>query len=473
MIQVVTSALTVVLRRDMSLNRRLFSWLMGGESHVSEDMSKSGQEKTLEKFDGDSYFKHFSKDYLLKALQVCFDNPQTVISSTSVPSNAELWCYRLLISLLDRPEISSVILDDVLIDIFRSLYLACNSPHVSNEKSGRKSQKSTKDRGELKKAANLLFATLEPSYLWEYAAKHFETSCQMSDISSDLNEDLEWVQRVGSGNPNLKELCSLVSFLLDVVSLETYLEARTEHLPRLLCHIFDVICHNCSIIPVNDISIALKLCSKLLCKMQPPLINLESDEITVNDHISENIEPCYYGEDMYNSSNTFSTEEIAKNIFEISDKYSHISKEGSESSQGNDAVQGNIRSIITLCVEKYQLLFITFLKEKMILNISKFTSRYQSLLLPKQEGKEQREKHLNRLLHASLKIRCDGLTSDEIAAVKKDILERTSKPVEFTGDALQDISSDVAVCNCFERLCNLFIELLTFPTFYTNSKNLY
>lgn len=57
----------------MSLFRRLFSWLMGGDSLSPEDVNKSSQGNTHEKSNGNSYFKHFSKDYLLKALQVCFD----------------------------------------------------------------------------------------------------------------------------------------------------------------------------------------------------------------------------------------------------------------------------------------------------------------------------------------------------------------------------------------------------------------
>lgn len=45
---------------------------MGGDNLGAEDNSKSSQ-GNLEKMDGNSYFRNFSKDYLLKALQVCFD----------------------------------------------------------------------------------------------------------------------------------------------------------------------------------------------------------------------------------------------------------------------------------------------------------------------------------------------------------------------------------------------------------------
>lgn len=74
----------------------------------------------------------------------------------------------------------------------------------------------------MKKAANLLFAGLEPSYLWEYSARFFEIASQSSSVFLDLKEftsDSDHVQKVGSGNPTLIEFCTLVSFLLDVVSL--------------------------------------------------------------------------------------------------------------------------------------------------------------------------------------------------------------------------------------------------------------
>lgn len=107
--------------------------------------------------------------------------------------------------------------------IFRSLFLTCHSSKPITMEGEKKSQKSMKDQNELKKAANLLFGTLEPSYLWEYSAKHFENACSLTQIDhqkcQNVESNIEYIQRVGSGNPTLVELCSLVSFLLDVVSL--------------------------------------------------------------------------------------------------------------------------------------------------------------------------------------------------------------------------------------------------------------
>ncbi|KAG8189706.1 hypothetical protein JTE90_022518 [Oedothorax gibbosus] len=472
MVKVVTSALTVVLRRDMSLNRRLFSWLMGGDALGVEEVNKGSIEKFIEQMDGNCYFKDFSKDYLLKALQKCFDNPHTVMTSNSVPSNAELWCYRLLISLLDRPEISSVILDDILIDIFRSLYLACHSTKSIAVEDEKRNQKSLKDQNELKKAANLLFGTLEPSYLWEYSAKNFESSCSVTyanhQICKNVENDIGCIQRVGSGNPTLVELCSLVSFLLDVVSLETYLEAKTEHLPKLLCRIFNVLSVKCKNLPIQDISTTLKLCSKILCKMQPPLINITTENFTqqkVNNNII--VDETF---DLFDQPDFIIDNEQGNNV--SSKSLSEFKIQSEENTKSGETFS-SIRSVITLCVEKYQHFFVTFLKEKVFINTDKSLELYNSLLLPKKDRQVQREKNLDKLLHKCLSAKCKCVPTQEIDIFKQEIMKLSVKNIDDPFQELENIHADAILCEAFERLCNLLVEISSFPTFYTNSRELY
>ncbi|GIY38627.1 protein dopey-1 [Caerostris darwini] len=474
MVQVVTSALTVVLRRDMSLNRRLFSWLMGGDALGIDEMKKSAFDKVSENSDANSYFRDFAKGYLLKALQKCLDDPQTVMPTSSVPSNAELWCYRLLISLLDRPEISSVILDDVLIDIFRSLYLACHSTYASSLRLDRRNKKTIKDKNELKKAANLLFGTLEPSYLWEYSAKHFEIACQIPSSKTSDDDEEDKVLEVGSGKPNLTELCSLVNFLLDVVSLETYLEAKTEHLPKLLCDIFGVLSRHCAILSIHDISVTLKLCSKLLCKMQPPLINVETEEDFENSVKFYSTESINCKENSSKEEGIFVEKSSCPNVnFSYSSSLDfNLDRIDIEKNKVKSSFS-NIRSIITLCTEKYQEFFVIFLKEKVIKDVYKFIERYQSLLLGKQEREFQREKNLEKLLQKCLSIKCNSLSSEEVKIFKQNITDSAIKKIDPPLNDFEHVSTNPYLCQTFEHLCNLLFELSSFPTFYTNSKSLY
>ncbi|XP_042903309.1 protein DOP1A isoform X2 [Parasteatoda tepidariorum] len=472
MIHVVTSAVTVVLRRDMSLNRRLFSWLMGGDSLCSDDVNKTTPGKSNEKFDANSYFKDFSKEYLLKALQKCFDSPQTIMPSNSVPSTADLWCYRLLISLLDRPEISSAILDDIMIDIFRSLYLACHSSKFYISKNDKKGQKSSKDQNELKKSANLLFGTLEPSYLWEYAGKHFYNACQMpSSYSDDSVEESsddcsKCIKRVGSGDPNLSELCTLVSFLLDIVSLETYLEAKTEHLPKLLSDIFDVLSENCSNLCVYDITIALELCSKLLCKMQPPLVNAMSE-------VKSSFEYTNKASDSSKVNNTSEYAVKSSDIAQLNSKKNNSFSYCQDKSEIEDHYELNIRSVITLCVEKFQKLFVTFIVKKMVKSSEASLERYQSLILPQGGGNSQRDINLNNLLQKCLSAKCNCFSSDDLVIYKQDILEATDQNSSLPYSEVEEVPDDIIMCKTFRYLCNLLVELSSFPSFYTNCKQLY
>ena len=41
------------------------------------------------------------------------------------------------------------------------------------------------------------------------------------------------VLAVGTPGTNITEMCKLLTFLLEVVSIETYVETSSEHLPRL------------------------------------------------------------------------------------------------------------------------------------------------------------------------------------------------------------------------------------------------
>lgn len=71
MVKLVTAALTTILRRDMSLNRRLYSWLLGSEIDISLLSSGHPFVKKMEETDASQsslYFDMYSKDHLI---QVC------------------------------------------------------------------------------------------------------------------------------------------------------------------------------------------------------------------------------------------------------------------------------------------------------------------------------------------------------------------------------------------------------------------
>ncbi len=120
-VEVVTAATSVLLRRDMSLNRRLYSWLCGTSPDsanvaASKSHKRAGSDSSMGEDDASIYFEHYSRALLVDGLRVIL---QRSLDSEDQP---DLRPYRLLTTLLDKPDIGVAILEDVIIDVFRALY---------------------------------------------------------------------------------------------------------------------------------------------------------------------------------------------------------------------------------------------------------------------------------------------------------------------------------------------------------------
>lgn len=257
LIEVVAAATSVLLRRDMSLNRRLYHWLCG--TFESNDRSTSGGKKSHKRTDSEVsvedsniYFGHYSKSVLIEAVKLIFQR-----SLEHEQQQPDLKSYRLVMTLLDKPEVGGVILDHIMIDVFRTMY------HSSQLKS----VVGSKGKQELIKSANLLFGTLESAYIWEFCGKIFEkASCQRFRIS---DTEVNAVNYVGSEDTTVIEMCALVDFLLDVVSIETYVETASEHLPNLFKSIIGVLNSKVQDLTTFEVTKALLLAKKILTKVQP------------------------------------------------------------------------------------------------------------------------------------------------------------------------------------------------------------
>ncbi|XP_053760661.1 protein dopey-1 isoform X2 [Panthera pardus] len=275
MIRILSAALHVVLRRDMSLNRRLYAWLLGPRSTRHSNPEEHAT----------YYFTTFSKELLVQAmvgiLQVNGFGEESTLMQDLKP-------FRILISLLDKPELGPVILEDVLIEVFRTLYSQCKAeldlqmePPFSKDHAQLSSKlRENKKTAELIKTANLLFNSFEPYYMWDYVARWFEECCRRT-----LHARLQ----IGPGDSSesselqLTNFCLLVDFLLDIVSLptrsmrvlcqETYIEIQTEHLPQLLLRMISALTSHLQTLHLSELTDSLRLCSKILSKVQPPLLS--------------------------------------------------------------------------------------------------------------------------------------------------------------------------------------------------------
>ncbi|NXI45320.1 DOP1 protein, partial [Galbula dea] len=290
MIRILSAALHVVLRRDMSLNRRLYAWLLGFDNNGALIGPRSTRHSNPEEH-ATYYFNTFSKEMLVQAmvgiLQVNGHGEESTLMQDLKP-------FRILISLLDKPELGPAILEDVLIEVFRTLYTQCKAelelqaePSFNKDHTQLSSKlRENKKTAELIKTANLLFNSFEPYYMWDYIARWFEECCRRT-----LHARLQ----TGPGGASeqselpLTNFCLLVDFLLDIVSLptrsmrvlcqETYIEIQTEHLPQLLLRMISALTSHLHTLHLSELTDSLRLCSKILSKVQPPLLSAGTDGI--------------------------------------------------------------------------------------------------------------------------------------------------------------------------------------------------
>lgn len=242
MVKLLTAAIKVVLRRDMSLNRRLYAWLIGGDSSGLSLTSTasttvgpaSADGGRLERQDSSStntsemdYFNTYAKELLIAAVR------NSLLESSDAESGHDarivnLKPFKVLMSLLDKPEIGSAILEDILMEIFRCMYRECVTKVADSCRNVLSKENATtaddlplvagkSDVGgggvnsEIVKTANLLFGALEPYFIWHFISRSFKDACRSAPRVRGGT--------FGKGDASITELCQLVDFLLDKLSV--------------------------------------------------------------------------------------------------------------------------------------------------------------------------------------------------------------------------------------------------------------
>uniref|UniRef100_A0A1A9UIY9 Uncharacterized protein n=1 Tax=Glossina austeni TaxID=7395 RepID=A0A1A9UIY9_GLOAU len=263
LVKLVTNGLNTILRRDMSLNRRLYSWILGSEvtknSPTYETLpslpSTDAENNSTEEVIIESYFGKYSQSIVIRALI-------NTLKFSLESSPVDLKPYRIMVSLLDKAEIGSSVLDFVLCDIIRTMSLTSGNVEVI-------------------KSANLLFATFDPAYIWSFMTSMFEKSCKKTiDLEPNIgkqkkssaysaNVDQKYECAVGSGDPSLTEICYLTEFLLETISLEMYNETTRIYLPKVFLAITQMLTIHQENLTNDEIAASLKLCMKIVSRVQP------------------------------------------------------------------------------------------------------------------------------------------------------------------------------------------------------------
>lgn len=130
---------------------------------------------------------------------------------------------------------------------------------------------------EVTKSANLLFATFDPSYIWNFMTLIYEKSCKLVSVPrtessrqpKEQNADATVVPEVDSGEPSLSEVCLLTDFLLETISLEMYNETTRLYLPRVFLSIIKILTAYSENLSYVEVTASLKLCMKIVSRVQP------------------------------------------------------------------------------------------------------------------------------------------------------------------------------------------------------------
>lgn len=179
-----------------------------------------------------AYFEKYSKVYLMRALRHILARASRVVRggrvgggrgnlSASVAPSSKAECvlpYRLLKSLIGRPEISSVVMDSIMLDLVSCLKAQIDSlggltnkgkgtefsaPYSGFPQSGshKKSTKKASLKAEVVQSANLFFASLGRDFVWEWMGALLEKqgAALMSVVGASRAPELPGDGREGCG----------------------------------------------------------------------------------------------------------------------------------------------------------------------------------------------------------------------------------------------------------------------------------
>uniref|UniRef100_A0A0A9ZDJ3 Protein dopey-1 n=1 Tax=Lygus hesperus TaxID=30085 RepID=A0A0A9ZDJ3_LYGHE len=414
MIRLVTAALSTILRRDQSLNRRMYAWLLGSEvnmtmlAHYPQLIKAKAESKPL------TYFEVFSKNMLVKALKIILDNSIGVRPFDLKP-------YKLLISLLDKDGVGPAILDDILFEYFRLLYLTCNAdPKV--------------DTTEILEEANRLFGTIEPKFLWNYIGQLFSKACANHQST---NLDIENpVRRVASGDPGVVEICTLTEFLLDKVStFDTSADTPSKHLPGLFLQVVTLLADHCNELTSMQIVKGLKLCAKILTRVQPVIVGHRNigDDISDTDPSDSSIVNSV----SYNQNDSVSSDFNQNTDSSSIDDKSELPHDDVElPSEKSD-------SLPEQCMRQYEKFYVTFMYtvRKRVGELRQVEFLLENLKVSSNKSSEERSKQFDNLLDDVLHCSRNGSPDEKEPSWSNPSGQEWVDPMKIASRLLVDLST--------------------------------
>ena len=193
----IVAATSVVARRDMSLNRRLWSWFLGPE--LTTDSSER-QETPLESPGSDpsispsrkgfesqtQYFERYGLDPLVQGIE-------GMILTKSVNVTERARPLRICLSLMDRWEIGGLVIPQIFFQAIRSVWQY------------EKFAPSPESYAEVLRSANVFFDGVESGLIWTELFKAVERAFTLQSIQNHSAEELLNIVLFVTENFNLQE----------------------------------------------------------------------------------------------------------------------------------------------------------------------------------------------------------------------------------------------------------------------------
>jgi hypothetical protein len=211
-------AIHLVLRRDMSLNRRIYAWFLGQDSNSNPIKLPKSCQIELQMQDVDKlqnellnsniYFKNYSQDLLILSIKSILsrDNEANNTLFIDETQTIAIKMLKIVSSLSEKQEIGQFIIEEVLLDLLLYVYKECENINLS--------ENVTKEKHEIIKATcSFIFQSFQLNFIWDFCANKFEEAC--------LNYNLSCCSNYINAIPSL--LCDLYTFILDLTNLVSFL----------------------------------------------------------------------------------------------------------------------------------------------------------------------------------------------------------------------------------------------------------
>ncbi len=175
----VTAAVRVLLRREMSLNRRLWSWFLGPDTTADANGGKTtsvpSQGKRSIESNADrqlQYFTTYGKAHLVRCIHALFRR-------TSLDPTERARPFRICLSLMDRWEIGGSVVPDIFLPAMQNVHQYSL-------------QASASDSSDVLRSASLFFDGVESMLIWTNLIKLITSQDEENDGDEDL-KILPWI----------------------------------------------------------------------------------------------------------------------------------------------------------------------------------------------------------------------------------------------------------------------------------------